>query len=139
MRNNIAMKYGRTTFCLYLFAIIAVIVGCDRGPKQYEITGNVSYQGQPVIVGEIILEDLSGVEPTSFSVIENGHYELWTTAGEKRVRITASVETGKMIEGAMDVSYPERVDLIPPQYNTATTLLRTVDPQGDQSIDFHLD
>jgi hypothetical protein len=44
-----------------------------------------------------------------------------------------------MIEGAMDVSYPERADLIPPQYNTATTLLRTVDPQGDQAIDFYLD
>ena len=118
--------------CLVLFC------GCGGGPRQYTVTGEVSYEGQPVAEGEIVFADAEGSGPTATASIENGKYEIKTIAGKKKVRITATRETGKIIEGAMGAKYPERVDLIPPKYNTATTLVRTVDPNGDRVLDFRL-
>lgn len=119
-------------------AACILICGCGGGPKQFTVTGSVSYQGQPVADGEIVFADAQGTGPTAAAKIENGKYTIHTTAGEKKVRITATRETGKIVEGAMGAKYPQRVDLIPPQYNTATTLVRKVGPDGDLVLDFPL-
>jgi hypothetical protein len=112
--------------------------GCGGGPREYSVTGSVTYQGKPVAQGEIVFADAKGSGSTSIGKIENGRYAIRTTAGEKRVRITATKETGRIIKGAMGAECPELVDLIPPQYNTATTLIRTVDADGGLVFDFAL-
>jgi hypothetical protein len=122
-----------------VLAAILLAGGCSRGPAQSKVTGNVTYQGQPVAQGEIIFADDRGGVAPAFATIADGRYELQTVAGKKTVRITASKETGKMIEGAMGAKFPERIDLIPPKYNTASTLVRTVEANGECVLDFPLD
>ncbi len=119
--------------------LILLLGGCNSGPKLYKVSGGVSYRGEAIAEGVIIFAASDGAGPTAVGNIHNGRYELLTTAGEKKVRITASKETGRILEGAMDQKYAERVDLIPPKYNTATTLVRTVDPSGDLLIGFQLE
>ena len=122
---------------LVISAILLGFIGCDTGPKFYPVTGSVSYAGQPVADGEIIFADAAGSGASAVGRIEKGRYTLQATAGENQVRITASKETGRMLEGGMGAKIPERIDLIPAQYNTATTLNRTVDPHA-LTIDFDL-
>jgi len=116
-----------------------VCAGCSSEPHTYPVSGSVSYQNEAVIEGTIIFASADGAGPTAVARIENGRYEILTTAGEKRVRITATKETGRMLTGAMEQKYPETVDIIPPKYNTATTLVRNVDPDGDLIVDFLLE
>ena len=44
-----------------------------------------------------------------------------------------------MIKGAMNHTYAETVDIIPRKYNSASTLVRTVDPATDLVINFDLE
>ena len=112
--------------------------GCNNGPEFHTFTGSVTYQGKPVAEGEIIFADVNGLQATAHGTIKNGKYTLETLEGEKKVRITARQKTGEMITGAMGAEYPEEIDLIPAQYNSATTLSVKVDPSGELSKDFDL-
>lgn len=135
-----------TSLKLYFYRFASVLVavgilspgGCNRGPTQYVITGEVTYQDKPILEGEIFFVDVKGNDPTAVSKIENGRYQLQTVAGEKRIRITAMKKTGKMIDGPMDAKYPECVEIIPAKYNTATTLIRTIPPADKPTLDFRI-
>lgn len=122
-----------------VIACILLLVGCSRGPQPVVVSGNVTYRGEPVREGEIVLADEKSEAPAAVGKIDNGRYRVETLPGEKRIRVTASKETGKVIEGAMGVKVPERVDLIPAQYNTASTLVRTVDAKGSAIVDLSLE
>jgi hypothetical protein len=117
---------------------LAVLGGCGGHSKQYDISGTVTYQGQPIAEGQIVFVDAKGVEPASAGPIIGGTYHLRTTAGEKRIRITATRKTGEMLDDGNGARYSKRVDLIPPQYNTATKLTCTVDPRRELIFDFRL-
>ncbi len=134
------MKYNyyRLSFHAILVGVF-LFPGCSSEPKQYAVTGEVRYLGQPVARGEIVFADANGAGAAAVGKIKDGRYRICMLPGEKKVRITAAKETGKMIEGAMGVKYPERVDLIPPKYNSATTLVLTVEPDGDGVFDFRLE
>jgi hypothetical protein len=62
---------------------------------------------------------------------------LKATAGPKIVRISATQETGRILEGAMDTKIPEVREIIPEKYNTASQERRTIEPKA-QEIDFDL-
>ena len=127
---------------LFFFTLAAGIFffpGCSSEPKQYVVTGEVTYRGQPVVQGEIVFADAKGSGVAAGGKIKNGRYQVRMLPGDKKVRITSAKETGKMIEGAMGVKYPERIDLIPAKYNSATTLTRTIAPESGSSLDFRLE
>ncbi len=128
-------------FVLLSFAVVLIMPagGCNDGPAVYEVVGSASYQGNPLAEGLIIFAPRDGIGPTATGDIRDGRFSVFATAGEKTVRITASKETGRMIQGAMDQQYPERIDIVPPQYNTASTLVRNIDPDGSRVIDFQLE
>jgi hypothetical protein len=71
--------------------------------------------------------------------VAEGHYEIRTSPGETRVRITAPRKTGKMLDDGMGVKTPELVDILPPKYNSASTLTRTIETSGKATIDFKLE
>ncbi len=123
--------------CWWAIVAFLPLCGCSQEPRQYVVTGSVSYRGQLVTEGEIIFVAGAGSGESSVGRIEQGRYMLRTSAGDKQVRITASKETGRMLEGGMGARIPERIDLIPPKYNTDTTLSCTVDPQK-LALDFDL-
>ena len=125
---------------LFVTAILVVtLCGCSDGPKQYKVAGSVSYKGQKVVDGTIIFAPDDGIGPSAVGTIADGRYTVLTTAGKKKIRVTATRETGRMRKGAMGQKYAERVDIVPPKYNSASTLVRTVDPSGDWVINFPLE
>ena len=126
-------------FPLLVSVLLFDAAGCETGPKLYTVTGSVTFQNQPVAKGQIVFADAGDAAAAAVGQIENGRYSVQTTAGAKIVRITASKETGRILEGAMGAKVPELIDLIPPQYNTASSLRRTVEAKPEQSIDFPLE
>lgn len=137
MVTSLTKVGGLLTYALA--ASVALLSGCNDGPTLHTVSGEVSYMGKPVGQGQIVFADANDRGPTAHGPIQQGRYSVETTAGPKQVRITATEETGKTIEGAMGATYPEVVDLIPPKYNSATTLRETVDPGGSLVIDFPLE
>ncbi len=134
------MKNHRYLF-LYCLLVVSVFLlpGCSSEPKQYVVSGEVTYKGQPVAQGEIVFADAKGgTAATAAGKIKDGRYQIRILPGDKKVRITSTKETGKMLEGAMGAKYPERVDLIPAKYNSATTLTRTITPESG-TVDFRLE
>jgi hypothetical protein len=123
--------------CGALLVTFLFLAGCSSEARQYEIKGSVAYRGEPVAEGQIIFADPQGGS-AAVGQIHDGRYTLRATAGAKTIRITATKETGRIMEGGMGAKIPERVDLIPPQYNTQSAELRTVEPKEPQTIDFDL-
>ncbi len=132
------MDHFRQNIGTLIFTILC-LAGCNNQPGICVVAGSVTYQGKPIAKGEIVFADAKNIAPAAFGKIEDGKYQVSTLAGEKKIRITAMQETGKTIDGAMGVKYPERVDLIPPKYNSATTLTRVVEPKARGILDFHLE
>jgi hypothetical protein len=133
-------SFSRRWFATKLVMVIAgplLLAGCSNEPRQYRVQGTVKFQGQPVADGQIMLhaDDSNDV---GIGKISGGVYELKCTAGPKTVRITATQETGRMLEGGMGDKVPEKVEIIPPKYNTASNEKRTIEPRDGQSLDFDL-
>jgi hypothetical protein len=122
----------------YLAASLLLLTGCGGGPDLVSVSGEVTYDGAPVAEGQIVFADVDGVAPTSHAPIASGKYKIETPAGAKKVRITATKETGKILEGAMGAEVPELVDLIPAKYNTATTLSAEIAADRLDPLNFHL-
>lgn len=129
----------RSSFLLIVPAVLLLNSGCESGPHMYPVSGQVIYKGEPVAEGDIFFEDAALKQDTAFGKIKDGKYELIALPGEKKVRIRASKETGKVIEGAMGAKIAQRVDLIPRNYNTETTLTRSVEAKSGQILDFKLE
>ncbi len=119
--------------------ILILLAGCSQEPRQYTITGRVTYQGQPISDGQIIFEDEAPGQGKWPGQIKDGRYQLKTTAGAKIIRMSASRETGRILEGAMDTKIPERVDILPAKFNSQSQEKRTVEAKEPQTIDFQLE
>ena len=74
-----------------LFAWACLFGGCgESGPKMYELTGAVTYDGTPLPVGHIRFVPQQGVrtkDTVTQSLIKNGQYEVMVTGGPHRVLI----------------------------------------------------
>ncbi len=117
---------------------IVALAGCDSsGPVK--LTGQVTYDGQPVEMGAISFEDAEGRTPSAEGAIINGKYEvLDVPRGNKRVKITGQRKTGKSTPAyAGDPNSPmieETEAYIPAQYNDNTTLTYEVKSSGSKDF-----
>ena len=62
---------------LVLFFVLAIVIGCGRSP--YKLSGTVTYDGQPVPVGEIVFmpDPAEGNRgPGVLADIKEGRYEM---------------------------------------------------------------
>lgn len=111
------------------------IVGCSSsGPKTYEVSGNVTFNGQPVSEGAIMfLPADKSINPQG-GIIKDGAYKLRAEAGSYSVQITATRpvpgKKGPMGEDAVE-------QYIPANYNEQTTLNAEVKASENQ-LDFPL-
>jgi len=123
-----------------LAALIALPAGCGpSGPETYEVSGEVTFDGQPVADGEIVFRAADGSAASWAGKIENGRYSLPATAGKKRVEITAfrQVKIDAPPESAEgDIS---GIPYIPPKYNSQSELAVEVTPEGPNEFDFPLE
>lgn len=132
-----------------LFALIATFAllscaGCGNG--RYPISGEVTFDAQPVPKGTIAFEPVDGQGPTTGGEIVDGKYRLVGKAapfpGKKKVRISAARKTGRLLPAGppapADMMVEEVQHYIPPKYNQQTTLVCDVSTDGSRQIDFHL-
>jgi hypothetical protein len=123
-----------------LMGLAFALAGCadsSNGPRLYGVTGEVTYDGQPIEKGAIKFTN-SGDGRAYTGEINNGRYELKCEPGKAKVEITASrVIPGKFTEANPGEKEPAREMYIPAKYNAKTTLEADVEDKSNE-IPFHL-
>lgn len=121
-------------------AVAGLLTGCGGGdgPETHRVTGQVTFDGQPVEDGRITFRKTGGDGKSFSTEIKGGGYDLETEPGPMAVEITAS----RLIPGKFDNSNgtPEPVGemYVPKKYNAATTLAAEVTPSGPNEFPFTL-
>ena len=72
-----------------LVAILAM-TGCEQGPEMFEVSGNVTLDGQPVTSGAIMFAPADGSPDISQTELVDGQYKVECLPGEKIVQIAGS-------------------------------------------------
>ena len=126
-------------FVATLSIALLSFVGCKpAGPETVTVQGNVTFEGTPVVEGDIVFIP---PDPTALSTaarISGGVYTMEATPGEKKVEIRATrVVPGKANTDNPGSTEPAMEMFIPKKYNTETTLTQSVPPEGGK-IDFAL-
>lgn len=116
-------------------AVLFNLAGCgDAGPRQYQVMGTVTFDGQPVEEGEIrFMPTEAGGTPYAGPIV-NGKFECKVTEGQKRVEISATREAATPAPDGL----PDYVSYIPAEYNTQSTLKAEVKSSGDNTFTFDL-
>ncbi|MES2791285.1 MAG: hypothetical protein V4719_16840 [Planctomycetota bacterium] len=123
--------------------VLMFVSGCgESGPTDQYVTGTVTFDGQPVKDGQIVLTPTEpGVTPDSGS-IKDGKFAFATRKGEKSVQIEALRDVpGKTITLPPPLSGTKPVTemYIPAVYNKKTKLKVTVtDSSSKNKFDFKL-
>jgi len=126
------LRVGKVFFVL---ACALATVGCsDGGPSREDVSGTVTFDGQPLESGEILFFPAGGGGTPEGGTIAGGKFEFQATAGAKRVEITATREEG----GPAADGLPNYVSFIPPRYNSQSTLTQTVEVGSANSFVFEL-
>ncbi len=120
-------------------AVMACLTGCGRSDGLTEISGNVSYDGQPVKQGTIIFLPADGMGPTAGTLIADGRYSVKVAPGKKLVKI----EGYKVIGQHPFSPHNPRIvvdqeQILPPRYNTQSELTREI-TSGERRCDFALE
>jgi hypothetical protein len=123
-----------------VFGLAAVAVlaaaGCSNQPKLYPVSGTVTFDGQPVETGDILFISAAGDRGPDAAKIADGKYTVQTTAGTKRVEVSASRIRPGGAKGAGGEPVPE--EYIPARYNIESQLTAEVKAEGSNTFDFAL-
>src|SRR5438477_10640578 len=113
------------------FLLVFVVAGCFA-KRQAEVEGTVTYDGQPLGVGNITFIPTSGDEKAGAvkrgGRIESGHYKLEfdPVPGEYRVEVRWSKPTGKTYKNEFGDTYPVAQEGLPDKYHANSTLTATL-------------
>ena len=121
-----------------LLAIAVLFTGCGPdGPVTYPVSGKVTLAGEPIAEGEIVFRDAAGAEGSRGAKINGGAYAFESTAGAKRVEITAhrKINVPPSPSGEGGVNYEM---YIPEKFNVKTELTAEVTAAGPNTFDFSL-
>ncbi|MGE0759395.1 MAG: hypothetical protein AB7F89_21185 [Pirellulaceae bacterium] len=124
---------------LYLVALcLSSLSGCaPDGPVTYPVSGEVKVDGEPLKDGLVVFRDKDGQLSSHAIQILDGSYALRSTAGAKRIEITAYRETGQFSQpDPNEPATPVMQQYIAPHFNSDTTLEVEVGPDKDNRFDF---
>jgi hypothetical protein len=124
--------------------VLMTVLGCSREPRT-SISGNVTFDGQPLAVGQIVFEPMSAGR-LGIAQISNGAYNMpaaqGPTAGKYVVRITANRPTGGKVKAGRGSDSATMVDqyeqFIPAKFNDQSQLITEVAGEGTIVRDFTL-
>lgn len=142
LRNGTGSQAFWSTVCVLL---AGTILGCGSGAS-CSLSGQVSFEGQPIPDGNIRLNPIEGTPgPGGSAKIVNGAYEIaegeGMLAGKHQVLISAARATGRMIRVEnLDTGASEREEIeqyIPERYNRATELVLDLEP-GENTENYDL-
>ncbi len=130
----------RRSLCA-LVVVSAATSGCARGPAVGTVTGDVSFENQPVQDGYVSFTPVDGNSQTAGASIVDGKFQAEQVPATKmKVELHGNKKTGKKIKAYDTPESPvadEVVELIPPKYNVNSEL--TIDvKQGTQHVKYEL-
>ncbi len=133
-----------TSWCAACLA--ALLVGCDQqeysGPERFPLSGEVTYDGEPVDVGSISFLPAGNNQRVSGGYIENGKYSVpeaqGANAGKYRIEIRWQKLTGKKVRSPQSGEMEDqRAEGLPAKFHKDSEL--TVDVMAEKkTYDFHL-
>jgi hypothetical protein len=124
---------------LSAFLSLPLFAGCG-GDKFVEVSGVVTYEGQPVPKGNIVFLPQDGKGPTAAALIAEGKYSVKVPPGSKQVRIEGYKILGQQLLHPNDPTSP-KVDnlepIVPEEYNEKSTLKAEISG-GAQVLNYDL-
>lgn len=126
---------GRRLLRAAIPLLIFVSTGCTRDPR-VECSGTVTFAGEAVEEGSIGFFPLDGAGRSEGAVITAGRYRACVVPGRQRVEIRASRAMSDF-KGPSDLG-PPRVDFIPEEFNSRSTLTVDVTRDGPNEFTFDL-
>jgi hypothetical protein len=131
---------------MYVMFLCATFGGCGgqyNGDRRYPLSGNVTYDGQPIDLGTISFLPAAGdKQRVSGGMIENGAFsipeETGANQGKYRVEIRWAKKTGKQfLDPDTQTMVDRRDEGLPPRFHNKSTL--TADVSAEQTrFDFDL-
>jgi hypothetical protein len=121
------------------------LVGCSSKP--HEISGTISYAGEPVPEGSIRFEPADRQSASFGGTISNGQYRVSVSSALIRsttyvVRIDGLRKTGRQLPAgppfAEGTLVDETAQYLPAIYNSTSTLTREITADALQQVDFDL-
>ncbi|MCC6511902.1 MAG: hypothetical protein IT423_22580 [Pirellulaceae bacterium] len=128
------MRWMTTLICAV--ALLSVQAGCntEKGPRKYDISGTVKFDGQDIVEGEIVFQPQNESIGAEGGVIKDGRYSMKAREGVNQVQVRATrVVPGK--KGPLGEDWVEQ--FIPEQYNDQSTLTAEVG-SGKTKHDFDM-
>lgn len=142
MRSVVAWSPDHATLTLTALILVFASAGCgSSGPEIAYVTGRVTMDGRPLANATVVFIPENG-RPAGASTDSDGNYVLNFTEGRRgaipgknAIRITTlrdadQDENGKTIPGSKET--------IPMEYNAASTLSFTVEPNKKNIANFDL-
>lgn len=116
---------------------LAAAVGCGGGDGKVDVSGAVTFNGEPVDDGSIQFAG-EGADAATV-IIAKGRYTARVTRGKKKVVIEGLRKTGTQYRDTADKStaYDKLENFLPPEFNTQTKLTADVTGATDK-LDFSL-
>lgn len=120
--------------------LLCSFAGCGRDNGMMEVSGAVTYDGQPVKCGVISFLPSDGNGPTAATVVTDGRYSVKVAPGKKRVRIEGFKVVGQRHYVPNDPTSPMvdiQEEILPERYNAKSELSREIE-SGARVCDFAL-
>ena len=112
---------------------IVSLVGCSR-PETVEVSGTVTWEGAPIVNGDIVFASIDPHIPAAAGKISDGAYTFRCKPGKKRVEISSFRLSGKKTPQGRPIGEM----YIPNRYSSESELLADVTPDGENKFDFAL-
>lgn len=131
--------------CAWLLLVIVPISGCNQSdnPKTYPAKGKVSYRGQPIASGLVLLTPVDSGHAATGNLEKDGTFQLTTfqkndgaVPGKYQVAVQAFPTEGAGLPGAEFAGKPPPVPL--KYMNAATSGLATEITAGENLLQFDL-
>jgi hypothetical protein len=139
---------SRTSFivaCLLGAIVLASLGGCADPKNRQQVTGEVSFKGQPVEDGIINFGPMDGQTTGEGAQIVKGKYRIPKEKGLSPGKYTVRIYAGNGQSGAGDASpdspnagQRQSRERIPPAYNEQSTVIREVTNGGSNNFDFSI-
>jgi hypothetical protein len=124
---------------------LATLSGCADPKNRQQVTGEVTFKGQPIEDGLIHFEPLDGQQTGDTPQITQGKYRIPKEKGLSPGKYKVSIYAGNGQSGAGDASpdspnagQVQSRERIPAAYNEQSKIIKEVTKGGSNNFDFNI-